>query len=299
MNACQAMTLGRAALLLGAVGLGAVTGVAEARTPGPRIKTATSPKEAVAFFVEANRKGDVDGILNQLDKTPREYFRLVLAPDRAFNAWHAAADEKFGKKARKGGPLRIESIEVLSEKREGDKALLKCKETWPRLRGKGSDTRERFYLAVKVAGAWKLVPPEGAGARPADADPKKWQGALEKVNTKGIKAEVARIDAQTRTVKAGKFKTREEAAVWLGGLHQHRALRAFVDCVGLAVEVEKYRIDHGDPTSLQELVKAAAIPPDKLIDPWGKPFQLDLSGPIARVFTTGPLGDLIESRSAR
>ncbi len=74
--------------------------------------------------------------------------------------------------------------------------------------------------------------------------------------------------------------------------------RAFTDCVALAAEVEKYRVDHGDPASLQDLVANGAVPADKVKNPWGQDYTLDLSGRKARVFTQSPKGKLIESGPA-
>jgi general secretion pathway protein G len=65
--------------------------------------------------------------------------------------------------------------------------------------------------------------------------------------------------------------------------------------------VEQYRLKHGEyPASLQALTQAngpdsAMCAPKDIIDPWGKPYQIDPNGPNnqgnkADVFTVSPKG---------
>jgi general secretion pathway protein G len=80
--------------------------------------------------------------------------------------------------------------------------------------------------------------------------------------------------------------------------------RAKIDCEGLSSQVETFKLNTGNyPTSIQQLTQAtgahgALVPPDKIIDPWGKPYQVDPNGTHnngnkADVFTTSPKGGLI------
>ena len=80
--------------------------------------------------------------------------------------------------------------------------------------------------------------------------------------------------------------------------------RAKIDCEGLSSQAETFKLNTGNyPTSIQQLTQAqdahgAMVPPDKIIDPWGKPYQIDPNGPHnggnkADVFTTSPKGAII------
>src|SRR6185312_6472375 len=80
--------------------------------------------------------------------------------------------------------------------------------------------------------------------------------------------------------------------------------RAKIDCEGLSSQVETYKLNNGNyPTHIQQLTQAsgmhgAMVPPDKIIDPWGKPYQVDPNGTHnggnkADVFTTSPKGAII------
>ncbi len=79
---------------------------------------------------------------------------------------------------------------------------------------------------------------------------------------------------------------------------------AKVNARALAQLVEIFKTKHDrSPNSLDELTMpvdgmSAMCPPDKLRDPWGKPFQMDAAGPrnngaAADIFTTGPNGQII------
>jgi hypothetical protein len=269
---------------------------AKGRKPARKQKNAATPKEAVELYAKAVKNGDVDGALNQLDELPRRFFRLVVASKRARINWEAAADKKFGKGKRKRdiALFEPEDIEVLSEeKKQEGVVLLKCKL---------NRTKERFYWAIKEGAAWELFPPVGEGGKPEDAHPRKWEELLDHFDETGVKEQVVRVDKETRAIRAGKYRTRAEAEKALRGAlkkrFRNKVERALADCVALAARVEKYRVDHGDPSSLQDLVTNGAIPADKLNDPWGKPYQLDLNGRKARVFTVSPKTKLIESGPA-
>lgn len=80
---------------------------------------------------------------------------------------------------------------------------------------------------------------------------------------------------------------------------------ARIDANGLSTQVETYKLNNGDyPASIEALVQpqpnggSPLVPPDKIRDPWGKPYQIDPSGQRnsgskADVFTTTPKGQLI------
>ncbi len=76
-----------------------------------------------------------------------------------------------------------------------------------------------------------------------------------------------------------------------------KVMRAKVDCVALAAQVENYYTRTGNyPGSIAELARdqpnggAPLVPADKVNDPWGKPYQLDITGVKVCVFTTTPEG---------
>ena len=85
-------------------------------------------------------------------------------------------------------------------------------------------------------------------------------------------------------------------------LEEAKVRRAKIDCEALSQAVETYKLNNGQyPQTLAELTQsqpdggAALIAPDKIRDPWGKPYQLDPSGPNnggnkADVFTDTPRG---------
>lgn len=81
--------------------------------------------------------------------------------------------------------------------------------------------------------------------------------------------------------------------------------RAKIDAEALSSQVETYKLNNGDyPASIEALVQpqpnggSPLVPPDKIRDPWGKPYQIDPSGQHnggnkADVFTTSPKGQII------
>src|SRR3954465_4437804 len=78
--------------------------------------------------------------------------------------------------------------------------------------------------------------------------------------------------------------------------------RAKTDCQALAEEVEIFKLNNETyPQSIDSLAQAQPnggdplVPADKLRDPWGKPYQIDAAGLKARVFTTSPKGQVVES----
>ena len=86
---------------------------------------------------------------------------------------------------------------------------------------------------------------------------------------------------------------------------QSKISRAKIDAEGLSAQVETYKLNNGDyPGNIQALAQPqpnggpAMVPPDKINDPWGKPYQVDPNGQHnggnkADVFTTSPKGQLI------
>jgi general secretion pathway protein G len=78
--------------------------------------------------------------------------------------------------------------------------------------------------------------------------------------------------------------------------------RAKIDCEGLSGQVETFKLNNGSyPQSIEALTQpqptggSALVPPDKVRDPWGKPYQIDPNGQHnggnkADVFTTTPKG---------
>jgi general secretion pathway protein G len=80
---------------------------------------------------------------------------------------------------------------------------------------------------------------------------------------------------------------------------------AKAECLGLSTQVETFKLNNDRyPNSIQELTQAQPnggtplVPPDKVIDPWGKPYQINPQGPHnngmkADVYTTAPNGKTI------
>jgi general secretion pathway protein G len=80
--------------------------------------------------------------------------------------------------------------------------------------------------------------------------------------------------------------------------------KAKIDCEGLSSQVETFKLNTGNyPNNIQQLTQpqgghSAMVPPDKIMDPWGKPDQVDPNGTHnggnkADVFTTSPKGAII------
>jgi len=81
--------------------------------------------------------------------------------------------------------------------------------------------------------------------------------------------------------------------------------KAKIDCEGISNLVETFKLNnHEYPGSIEQLAQpqpngfSPLSPPDKLMDPWGKMYQVDPTGPHnnglkADVFTTTPRGVLI------
>jgi len=82
--------------------------------------------------------------------------------------------------------------------------------------------------------------------------------------------------------------------------------KAKADCHSLAEQVEIYKLNNDAyPGSIEALTTAQPnggdplVPGDKVRDPWGKLYQIDGSGLKARVYTTGPKGQVIDNLSAK
>jgi len=81
--------------------------------------------------------------------------------------------------------------------------------------------------------------------------------------------------------------------------------RAKIDCESLSAMVETYNLNNGRyPNNIQDLTQPGAggtsplVPPDKIKDPWGKPYSVDPSGRHngglkADVYTTTPKGVVV------
>jgi general secretion pathway protein G len=81
--------------------------------------------------------------------------------------------------------------------------------------------------------------------------------------------------------------------------------RAKIDAEGLSTLADQYNLNNGSyPQNIQGLTTtqpsgaSALCPPDKILDPWGKPYILDPTGQHngglkADVYTTSPKGQII------
>lgn len=81
--------------------------------------------------------------------------------------------------------------------------------------------------------------------------------------------------------------------------------RAKIDAEALSSQIETYKLNNGDyPASIEALAQpqpnggSPLVPPDKIRDPWGKPYQIDPTGQRnggnkADVLTTTPKGQVI------
>ncbi|MFO0879280.1 MAG: type II secretion system protein GspG [Gemmataceae bacterium] len=81
--------------------------------------------------------------------------------------------------------------------------------------------------------------------------------------------------------------------------------RAKIDAEALSSQVETFKLNNGDyPNTIEALAQpqpgggSALVPPDKIRDPWGKPYQIDPAGQRnggnkADVFTTTPKGQIV------
>jgi len=82
---------------------------------------------------------------------------------------------------------------------------------------------------------------------------------------------------------------------------------ARTEAKALAEQVEIYKLnnDGAAPGSIEALATtqpnggAPLVPPEKCRDPWGQLYQVDASGIKARVFTTSPSGQVIDSAATR
>jgi len=92
----------------------------------------------------------------------------------------------------------------------------------------------------------------------------------------------------------------------LARYEEAKVSKAKIDCKGLAEQVEMFKLNNDQPPgSIQALTQAQPnggeplVPPEKVNDPWGKPYQIDASGPKARVFTTTPKGITVSNLDTR
>jgi general secretion pathway protein G len=77
---------------------------------------------------------------------------------------------------------------------------------------------------------------------------------------------------------------------------------AKIEARGLAQQCETFKLNNGDyPSSIEQLAQqqpnggAPMVPADKIMDPWGKPYQVTSDGLHAVVVTTAPNGVQISS----
>jgi general secretion pathway protein G len=87
---------------------------------------------------------------------------------------------------------------------------------------------------------------------------------------------------------------------------ESKVSRAKIDCKGLAEQVEIFKLNNDHPpASIEALTQQQPnggdqlVGPDKVRDPWGKPYQLDASGLKPKVFTITPKGVTVSNLDTR
>jgi hypothetical protein len=157
----------------------------------------SSPKKAGLAFAKAADAGDLSGMKQSAIGTDDQFAVAKGMSDMmgAMKRYQAAAVKKFGDKGKLPGgmPDLAAEIEKTDEKIDGDKATLIDK----------TKTDDKHPMTLKKDGGnWKVdlnvIPPEAA--------------AMGKAAKKTVEA----LDAVTKDVEAGKYKTAEEAMAALG-----------------------------------------------------------------------------------
>jgi hypothetical protein len=192
-------------------------------------KNAASPEEAVKYLLEAARSADTDGFLAQLGGHTRALFEM----GKAIEIQEAALEEKFGKVAKAGArpsmkreleKFTTQTIKLVGQARKGkDRVALTVWQIRKHSNGEQS-IGEETWIGIKEDKGWKIILPEKGVIKEVtktatDGKEVKVQvlqsrevgvtdsAAMQKMLT-GAKQS---LDELTKQIKAGKYRTRDEA----------------------------------------------------------------------------------------
>jgi hypothetical protein len=199
---------------------------AEEQRPKPK---ATTPGEAVKYLLEAAKADDVGGFQAQL----AAHTRAMMQMGRAFEAYFAALEEKFGKNPKPGfkPPVKELLLPFKSKTYQVRDQVAKDKErvdltVWEITKGKNGkeSIREETWVSIKEPSGWKIVlPPKGVvkDAVRKDANGKEVKISVLKTrefdaNKIAGEAKMWReaeqvLESLTKDIKAGKYPSREKA----------------------------------------------------------------------------------------
>jgi hypothetical protein len=197
--------------------------------PPKKARAASTPEEAVKFIFEAAKVDDVDAFIAQLAAGSREVMQMA----RAFECYHLALEEKFGKDPR-GTEFRIarrelarfqeKSYEIREQTQEREHRVALTIWVTAKTKEGPESIQEETWTAIKDQTGWKLsFPPWGPiqsairkdkngkeihvkVLKSRDFDP---QRSAEEEKTWRGAAEI--LERHTKDIKSGKYKTREEA----------------------------------------------------------------------------------------
>jgi len=199
---------------------------AEEQRPKPK---ATTPEEAVKYLLEAAKADDVDSFLAQLGG----HTRAIMQMGRAFEAYFAALEEKFGNNPKPGFrhsvkesllPFKRKAYQVRDQvAKDKERVDLTVWEITKRKDGTES-IQEETWVSIKEPGGWKIVlPPKGVIKHAVRKDANGKEVKISVLKTREFDAyKSAReanmwreaeqfLESLTKDIKAGKYPSREKA----------------------------------------------------------------------------------------
>src|SRR5262245_19975646 len=199
---------------------------ADEQRPKPK---ATTPEEAMKDLLEAAKSDDVDGFQAQLGA----HSRAAMQVGRAFEAYDAALEDKFGKNPQPGFKPSVK--EPLLRFKKGTYRVLgqvaKDKErvdltVWEITKGEGGkeSIQEETWVSIKEPSGWKIVlPPKGVIEDAVRKDANGKDVKISVLKTREFNAHESDKEAKmwrdteqvlervTKDIKAGKYPSREKA----------------------------------------------------------------------------------------
>lgn len=181
-----------------------------------KTKDAKKPEEALKLLVEAAKAGDSDAFLGQFVTQLRTFMGFQIKEEALEESRDQALDEKFGKADGEKKPRRnfkaslaeLKGVEIVKTTEVGKDVVVFGTKTTTLKDGK-EEVKESDMHVLKIDGSWKIGPPADYSKGAAKIF-KEMDAFLPRFKEQMAGVLDAR-QAVIKDVKAGKYKTREEA----------------------------------------------------------------------------------------
>jgi hypothetical protein len=183
-------------------------------------REAATPEEALRFFTEASRSGDLNAAIGQMASPVRVFFKQMQRSEALHRTFEKTLDQKFGKdpvtQKRPSLKEQLQSLKNLKvvEKKDRGKGVALLRATATRSRNGKQITDEQEFLVLKEGNAWKISPV------PVDLElnGNVREGLAKQIEPmlKQLARAVEGLKKTTQALKAGKYKSRREAQQALG-----------------------------------------------------------------------------------